>query len=497
MLIVGKNCRVVGMGWKQFSGLYVWPVALVVLVGCTGIEGFGSPGEPSIDGVARRPILSSFLLDLGTEPQPIAAPPIPETIAEAESHPVSRDSPVFRTQVPTHLMIQGAGFFLLRDPNTREVFVTRFGNFHLDDQRCLVSENGLRLQGKSHVNANFPSDLAIQLEADLSESEWHRPLFITETGEIRVTSDSGDWASIGQILLIRIPFPERLVHRRGNAYQGFASDAMPSDLLVPGSGGTGYLLAGALDTTHLHPDIRTLTGNLDLFSQGYLTRTGCELDLAIAGEGFFVVRDTIRDKSMFTRRGDFRMDEKGSIVTHCGALLQGINDMSTGKTGDLRIAEAGTPQGVEMSSFRISCDGVIEVTLSDGSIQIAGQILLQHFLNPQALRKIDTNYFEDQAGAGGYPTPRAPGSWYMADLMVGTLEELPQVPSVPVHGFRLAVTGTIGQRMRVESTSDYKSWTVVDFVTITLPGVVEVTDSESPWNSQRFYRVSRVDEKPD
>ena len=78
-------------------------------------------------------------------------------------------------------------------------------------------------------------------------------------------------------------------------------------------------------------------GSIDqIFSQGNLEATGQATDLAIQGDGFFVVRDGARQ--FYTRAGNFQLDAKGRIVSpSTGYVLQG--KMANAKGGILE----GTP----------------------------------------------------------------------------------------------------------------------------------------------------------
>ena len=80
-------------------------------------------------------------------------------------------------------------------------------------------------------------------------------------------------------------------------------------------------------------------GSIDqVFSQGNLESTGQVTDLAIQGEGFFVVKDGAR--KFYTRAGNFQLDAQGRLVSpSTGFILQGKSANSKGK-----IAE-GTPVG--------------------------------------------------------------------------------------------------------------------------------------------------------
>jgi flagellar hook protein FlgE len=62
-----------------------------------------------------------------------------------------------------------------------------------------------------------------------------------------------------------------------------------------------------------------------LFTQGNLKVTGNQLDLAINGSGFFVVGDRTNANSdlLYTRNGEFKLDNQGFIVTNNGLSLRG------------------------------------------------------------------------------------------------------------------------------------------------------------------------------
>lgn len=75
------------------------------------------------------------------------------------------------------------------------------------------------------------------------------------------------------------------------------------------------------------------------FSQGNVTFTENELDLAISGNGFFVVR---RDGAQYyTRAGTFGLDRDGYVTSNTGARLQGFpvngRGQITGIQNDIRI----------------------------------------------------------------------------------------------------------------------------------------------------------------
>lgn len=109
---------------------------------------------------------------------------------------------------------------------------------------------------------------------------------------------------------------------------------------------------------------------LDL-SQGNLEKTGNELDLAIQGKGFFVVKNS--GGPLFTRDGNFHVSAKGQLVTSNGDLVLGSDDRP--------ITIVGAP-------VSISPDGTLSV---NGAL--AGQLKVVDFPPGTPLEAVGkTNY---------------------------------------------------------------------------------------------------------
>jgi flagellar basal-body rod protein FlgF len=81
-------------------------------------------------------------------------------------------------------------------------------------------------------------------------------------------------------------------------------------------------------------------------SPGSLRNTGRDLDVAIAGEGWFEVR--LPDGVGYTRRGAFRLDRDGQLVTEQGHPVMGVS-------GEIRLVQ---------STARIDAEGRV----FDGSV---------------------------------------------------------------------------------------------------------------------------------
>lgn len=98
------------------------------------------------------------------------------------------------------------------------------------------------------------------------------------------------------------------------------------------------------------------------FKQGNLETTSNPLDLAIDGEGFFVLEDT-DGATLYTRAGAFGLDKDGYVVNSLGQKLQGYQTNLTtglidiGTEGDLRTQTANIdPKQTTTGEYGINLD---------------------------------------------------------------------------------------------------------------------------------------------
>lgn len=169
----------------------------------------------------------------------------------------------------------------------------------------------------------------------------------------------------------------------------------------------------------------------NIYTQGALARTGVGTDLAVTGNGYFVVRDPISNNEYVTRAGDFRLDETGYLVTNSGMRVQGFSDSALTTIGDIQIDTVGMPATSDptasMVSFAIDTEGKVNVNLSDGTQFVRGQILMQSFNDPQGLMKEGNNLYSGIGAAGPLggatsPTPAAAGTNGLGRIQAGALE---------------------------------------------------------------------------
>ena len=95
-----------------------------------------------------------------------------------------------------------------------------------------------------------------------------------------------------------------------------------SDVLTQTLRGAGAPTATAGGTNPAQVGLGSrLAGTVQSFTQGALQRTGRSSDLAIQGDGFFVVDNA--GQQMYTRAGAFTLDADGNLTTQDGMLVQG------------------------------------------------------------------------------------------------------------------------------------------------------------------------------
>lgn len=202
--------------------------------------------------------------------------------------------------------------------------------------------------------------------------------------------------------------------------------------------GLGSTLA-AIDTIH---------------TQGSLQTTGRGLDLAISGDGFFVlapnmvtdadgdgtIDDTVDlngngnldfaelDKS-FTRAGNFYLDQEGFLVNSDGLYLQGyavIPGTGTDAEGNpnpdtidnTRYTMMQIPSSAE--SYSISDKGEVQY-VEDGQIKLAGQVIIAKFDNSEGLEKVGQNLFKASPNSG-QARDAAPKEDGAGSVVAGALE---------------------------------------------------------------------------
>lgn len=150
----------------------------------------------------------------------------------------------------------------------------------------------------------------------------------------------------------------------------------------------------------------------NIHTQGFQQTTNNPLDLAIEGDGMFVVASEPGNTAVsYTRAGNFFLDDAGFIVNSQGLYLMG------GTAAPLnRISIPLTAQ-----SFSIETNGTVNYIDANNNTQTAGQIALATFSNPSGLLKDGGNLYLESPNSGGATivVPEADGA---ASIISGSLE---------------------------------------------------------------------------
>lgn len=139
------------------------------------------------------------------------------------------------------------------------------------------------------------------------------------------------------------------------------------------------------------------------FSQGSLNNTGGQLNLSIAGDGFFEV-EMPDGTSTYTRDGNFHRNAEGIVVTEQGYVVKNFPAIDA-KSTQIDISETG----------------IVSVTVN-GDIVEAGEITIARFPNKEGLKALGGNLYKDTP-ASGPATIGTPGDNGAGMIRQGFLED--------------------------------------------------------------------------
>jgi flagellar basal-body rod protein FlgG len=147
--------------------------------------------------------------------------------------------------------------------------------------------------------------------------------------------------------------------------------------------------------------VRPTTVHKD-FSQGDYQNTNAPLDLAIEGEGFFLVQ--VNGEDFYTRAGNFKINQDGTVVTANGYVLQ---------------PEFTVP--VEAKYIVVTENGHISAMDTNGEELAGGDIPLYTFINPAGLDSKGRNLYGTTL-ASGDAQEGIPGEANVGTIAQGFLE---------------------------------------------------------------------------
>jgi flagellar hook protein FlgE len=185
-------------------------------------------------------------------------------------------------------------------------------------------------------------------------------------------------------------------------------------------------------STKMHAGQGTrLNAVVQQFTQGTLEATDKTLDLAIAGEGFFVTRgDPPREAITYTRNGAFQVNANRQVVDTIGSTLQLLPVDASGNVTSATLASATdfvlpsvspTDPSVSMINVSIDIDGLVTATYSDGSDEMLGKVAMASFTAQEGLRPIGDAHWQS-TGESGDPAIESATNGPLGSVRSGALE---------------------------------------------------------------------------
>lgn len=225
------------------------------------------------------------------------------TMNLAKNH---QQSPIIAAPNPYHWAIDGVGYFSVIDKETQELLFTRNGNFMLDNKGQITTSDG-----------KYYLDPAITVPSN------HTAFVIDETGGVwsQQPSDT-EWTQLGRITLSRVPYPENLTalgERDGYFKATQASGA--AEVGQAGQNQFGRVVGTALED--FKAAIQKLPAGPCKSAAGPQIATDNPLDVAIEGQGYFVLLNPATGESYFSRQGALRVadNREPRSLTATGMLI--------------------------------------------------------------------------------------------------------------------------------------------------------------------------------
>lgn len=281
------------------------------------------------------------------------------------------------TNSPTDLAINGDGLFILRDPNTQQVYYTRAGHFRLNPDGKLVNPEGYILQGWQ-IGSNTLTDVVVDTAASAAQATTQIDLAVNLDAEAQPPLNAfdpqteGTWnyqtsITVYDALGARHQVIFYFVKTADNQWDWYAYKS--TDL-----------------TTQLG------SGTLTFNSDGSLN-SGDTANIALGSQAIQV---------------DFSPD--------VAKTTQYAADFST-----LYQYQDGYPTGF-LEGISIEADGIIYGHYTNGQTRQLYQVVLADFVNPSGLTKKGGNLYA-QSPHSGEPLIGTPGSGGLGTIVPNSLEQ--------------------------------------------------------------------------
>ena len=174
-----------------------------------------------------------------------------------------------------------------------------------------------------------------------------------------------------------------------------------------------------------------LNGITQQFTQGSYEASEKTLDMAIVGEGMFIVKGNPPTEAItYTRNGSFEPTPDGYVIDTTGAKLQLLPVDADGNVTNNTLAGAfdmqlptGAPSDPTSALVNVSIglDGLVTATFANGEDQTLGKVAMATFPTMSGLRPTGDAHWQS-TGESGPPTIDCPTSGSMGAVRSGALE---------------------------------------------------------------------------
>ncbi|RYM07178.1 flagellar hook-basal body complex protein [Sporolactobacillus sp. THM7-7] len=131
------------------------------------------------------------------------------------------------------------------------------------------------------------------------------------------------------------------------------------------------------------------TGSIDnIVTNSTPNQTGNPTDLAINGEGYFVVTDGTAN--YYTRAGDFKLNNNRELINAQGMRVVDDNGQPL----------PALPANVNVQSLTVAQNGTVQYLDANNNTQTLGTIGVTTFPNPAGLEKVGNSLFRATAASG-------------------------------------------------------------------------------------------------
>jgi flagellar hook protein FlgE len=267
------------------------------------------------------------------------------------------------TDSSTDMAIQGNGFFVTEANGTQEL--TRAGDFQLDNQGNLITQDGASVMGYGAVNGSVSTGGSLQaLRLPIGETQAAQA-----TNSFSLTGNLSSSAAVGANFSTPITMYDSLgtSHVANVSFTKTATDQWSYSVTLPAGDETGTPSGN--------------TGTLTFDSTGKLVSPNGN----ISGISFPGMADGASDMSL-----------NWNLLDSTGNAMLSQTSQASGSTATSQNGYAsGTYQG-----FTVDTNGVIEAQFSNYQTQTIGQVAMANVANVQGLTRAGDNGYMATAASG-------------------------------------------------------------------------------------------------